>query len=123
MFYLLNASYKFFAGCGDFSISDLTFLPDPCPLPEQEKKRSLDQRERLIYAPMAGVGGIVYDKDAVYIELGGSHSHNKKKSDSKPKNELMEQLVKTQYTLKEKMEQTGLRMFRESEPINSTARM
>jgi ribosome biogenesis protein BMS1 len=24
---------------------------------------------------MSGVGGIVYDKDAVYIDLGGSHSH------------------------------------------------
>ena len=37
-------------------------LPDPCPLPEKEKKRSLTEKERLIYAPMSGVGGIVYDK-------------------------------------------------------------
>jgi hypothetical protein len=28
---------------------------------------------------MSGVGGIVYDKDAVYIDLGGSHSHAKSK--------------------------------------------
>ena len=51
----------------------MSYLPDPCPLPEKEKKRSLNQKERLIYAPMSGVGGIVYDKDAVYIDLGGSH--------------------------------------------------
>ena len=51
-------------------------LPDPCELPDaQKKRRSLNERERLIYAPMSGVGGIVYDKDAVYLDLGGSHSH------------------------------------------------
>ena len=49
-------------GCGDFTFADVTALPDPCPLPEKEKKRSLDMREKLIYAPMCGVGGIVYDK-------------------------------------------------------------
>ena len=57
----------------------MSFLPDPCPLPEGEKKRrTLNEKERLIYAPMSGVGGIVYDKDAVYIDLGGSHSHSEK---------------------------------------------
>ncbi len=65
-------------GCGDYEISDVSFLVDPCPLPDSEKhRRTLDDRERLIYAPFSGVGGIVYDKDAVYIELGGSHSHSK----------------------------------------------
>ena len=38
------------------------------------RRRSV-RRKRLIYAPLSGVGGIVYDKDAVYIDLGGSHSH------------------------------------------------
>lgn len=55
----------------------MCFLPDPCPLPEKLKKRSLVDKERLVYAPFSGVGGIVYDKDAVYVELGGSHSHSK----------------------------------------------
>ena len=26
-----------------------------------------------MYAPFSGVGGIVYDKDAVYIDLGPNH--------------------------------------------------
>ena len=54
----------------------MSYLPDPCPLPNRQvkKSRSLSEKERLIYAPMSGVGGIVYDKDAVYIDLGGSHS-------------------------------------------------
>ena len=58
----------------------LDFLPDPCPLPDRTTKsrRSLTEKDRNMYAPMSGVGGIVYDKDAVYIELGGSHSHKKK---------------------------------------------
>lgn len=67
--------YCFFEGCGDMKIHDVCFLPDPCPLPEKLKKRSLAEKERIIYAPFSGVGGIVYDKDAVYIELAGSHSH------------------------------------------------
>ncbi|KAI8796542.1 ribosome biogenesis protein BMS1 [Biomphalaria glabrata] len=57
------------AGCGDYVIKTMTFLPDPCPTPQMEKRRSLNKRERLIYAPMSGVGGIVYDKDAVYIDI------------------------------------------------------
>ena len=62
-------------GCGDYSVRDMQYLADPCPTPENVKKRSLSQKERMVYAPMSGVGGIVYDKDAVYIDLGGSHSH------------------------------------------------
>ncbi|XP_023726998.1 ribosome biogenesis protein BMS1 homolog, partial [Cryptotermes secundus] len=62
-------------GCGDLKIHDVSHLPDPCPLPDKLKKRSLVEKEKLIYAPFSGVGGIVYDKDAVYVELGGSHSH------------------------------------------------
>lgn len=56
-------------------------LPDPCALPgdrsskTKQARRVLNEKERLLYAPFSGVGGIVYDKDAVYIELGGSHSH------------------------------------------------
>lgn len=64
-----------FSGCGDLKIHDVSHLPDPCPLPDKLKKRSLVEKEKLVYAPFSGVGGIVYDKDAVYVELGGSHSH------------------------------------------------
>jgi len=65
------------SGCGDFAIHDMSLLSDPCPLPDQIKKRSLNEKERLIYGPMSGVGGIIYDKDAIYIELGGSHAMKK----------------------------------------------
>ena len=39
-----------------------------------------ESKHRMIYAPMSGVGGIVYDKDAVYIELGhGAEAQRAKK--------------------------------------------
>lgn len=50
------------AGLGDMRVHELSVLSDPCPLPSGEKKRSLMEKERLLYAPMSGVGGIVYDK-------------------------------------------------------------
>jgi ribosome biogenesis protein BMS1 len=101
------------AGCGDLKIKDISFLPDPCPLPEQLKKRALVERERLIYAPFSGVGGIVYDKDAVYVELAGSHSHVKDDTG------LVRQLLQTQETLDHKLEQSKLQFFRDSAPIKS----
>lgn len=47
----------------------MTALPDPCPLPGSKKRRGLGDRDRLLYAPMADVGGLLYDKDAVYIDI------------------------------------------------------
>lgn len=110
---LNNKASVHIAGCGDFQIKDVSFLPDPCPLPEQLKKRALVERERLIYAPFSGVGGIVYDKDAVYVELGGSHSHTKDDTG------LMSRLLQTQATLDYKLEQSELQLFTNSEPIRS----
>uniref|UniRef100_A0A1X7T6M2 AARP2CN domain-containing protein n=1 Tax=Amphimedon queenslandica TaxID=400682 RepID=A0A1X7T6M2_AMPQE len=40
-----SSSYVHIPGCGDFKMADLSVLPDPYPLPEKEKKRSLDERE------------------------------------------------------------------------------
>jgi ribosome biogenesis protein BMS1 len=52
------------------AVGDLTKLPDPCPLPSADKKqRKLDERSKLLYAPMSDVGGLLYDKDAVYISM------------------------------------------------------
>lgn len=52
----------------------VTVLADPCPLPSRMKdgacnKKHLNDKEKLLYAPMADVGELLYDKDAVYIEL------------------------------------------------------
>ncbi|DBA75588.1 TPA: Glycoside hydrolase 2 (Mannanase, beta-galactosidase) [Trebouxia sp. C0005] len=57
------------AGVGDATVEEVDALTDPCPLPSTLKKRGLNERERLLYAPMADVGGLLYDKDAVYIDI------------------------------------------------------
>ncbi|KAG0231506.1 Glycoside hydrolase 2 (Mannanase, beta-galactosidase) [Actinomortierella wolfii] len=58
-------------GVGDHYMEDISILPDPCPLPDKVRKR-LDEKQKLIYAPMSDVGGVMYDKDAVYINVPGS---------------------------------------------------
>lgn len=55
-------------GAGDFAIEDMTQLADPCPLPEKEKRR-LAGKEKLIYSPMGDIGNLVYDGDAMYINI------------------------------------------------------
>ncbi|KAG5329436.1 BMS1 protein, partial [Acromyrmex charruanus] len=100
-------------GCGDMKIKDVNFLPDPCPLPEHIKKRALVEKERLIYAPFSGVGGIVYDKDAVYVELGGSHSYKEEDTG------LAGALMDTQQTLDQKLQHSELKLFSDAAPIKS----
>lgn len=126
--YVRGASFKnhtsvHIPGCGDFPIADIMFLPDPCPLPDTLKKASLSEKDKSIYAPMSGVGGIVYDKDGVYIDLGGSHSHNfqnpKKEEEYNPSNEMVASMIDSQKTLDEKMESSELKIFSESAPIKS----
>ena len=71
------------AGVGDCTVSDLTVLPDPCPLPSSDKKqRKLDERAKLLYAPMSDVGGLLYDKDAVYISMDDRSVNFSKRGDS-----------------------------------------
>ncbi|KAJ6420498.1 hypothetical protein OIU84_027938 [Salix udensis] len=57
------------AGVGDFNLAGATTLADPCSLPSAAKKKGLRDKEKLFYAPMSGIGDLVYDKDAVYINI------------------------------------------------------
>jgi ribosome biogenesis protein BMS1 len=66
-------------GVGDLSVSAIEALPDPCPTPYQNqamekitgkaKRRRLGEKQRIIFAPMSDVGGVLVDKDAVYIDV------------------------------------------------------
>lgn len=106
------------AGLGDMRVQELSALPDPCPLPNREKKRSLLEKERLLYAPMSGVGGIVYDKDAVYIELQGSHSHRK---DNHTEQEgIVQELIEKKETFDEQIEGQEFRLFSDGAVIKSS---
>ncbi|CAH0519932.1 unnamed protein product [Peronospora belbahrii] len=64
------------AGAGDFYMDNITAMPDPCNIPSSKKgvdgivkKKHLTQKDTLLYAPMSDVGNIMYDKDAMYINL------------------------------------------------------
>lgn len=65
-------------GAGDLSITSIEKLNDPCPLPTQdsEKRRKLSDKAKLIHAPMSDVGGVMFDKDAVYINVPGNFTRN-----------------------------------------------
>ncbi|KIW08785.1 uncharacterized protein PV09_00720 [Verruconis gallopava] len=66
-------------GVGDLRVSRIEGLPDPCPTPYQDqaiakatgksKKKRLGEKQKLLYAPMSDVGGVLVDKDAVYIDV------------------------------------------------------
>ncbi|XP_042674521.1 ribosome biogenesis protein BMS1 homolog [Centrocercus urophasianus] len=117
--YLKNKSQIHMPGVGDFTVSDVSFLPDPCALPEQQKKRSLSEKEKLIYAPLSGVGGIVYDKDAVYIDLGGSHAHENEEEEVRPNHELVQSLISTHSAIDTKMASSKVSLFMDSRPLGS----
>lgn len=105
-----------FPGCGDYTAEDVSYLPDPCPLPEKLKKRSLDDKEKLIYAPMSGVGGVVFDKDAVYIDLKGSHSHNR--DEAGEEDELLESLLQTKVPLDTKITRSDFTLLSGTQPLD-----
>ena len=59
-------------GVGDYTISNINHLQDPCSLPttgNKRKTRHLSERDKRLYAPMADVGGLIYDKDSVYVRI------------------------------------------------------
>uniref|UniRef100_A0A3Q0QZU1 BMS1 ribosome biogenesis factor n=1 Tax=Amphilophus citrinellus TaxID=61819 RepID=A0A3Q0QZU1_AMPCI len=108
--HLKNKGQVHIPGVGDFQVSDVNFLPDPCPLPDTQKKRALNEKERLLYAPMAGVGGVVYDKDAVYIDLPASHVRQLQE-EVRPTTELVQSLIETHVTLDAKMAASKVSLF------------
>ncbi|CCG83369.1 Ribosome biogenesis protein BMS1 homolog [Taphrina deformans PYCC 5710] len=68
-------------GVADLTVASVSMLPDPCPAPGAEKgkkRKTLGEKQKLIYGPMSDVGGITFDKDAVYIDMPtNSFSHKK----------------------------------------------
>ncbi|KAI9825066.1 MAG: Glycoside hydrolase 2 (Mannanase, beta-galactosidase) [Thelocarpon impressellum] len=66
-------------GVGDLNVSAIEALPDPCPTPFMDQamakatgktgRRRLGEKQKLLFAPMSDVGGVLVDKDAVYIDV------------------------------------------------------
>lgn len=68
---LSNGQRIHIPGAGDFTISSIKELQDPCPLsdPKNVSQRSLRQQSNLIYAPMSEIGGVKIDENAIYVDL------------------------------------------------------
>lgn len=88
-------------GVGDLNVQAIEALPDPCPTPYQvqaeekitgtKKRKRLGEKQKVIYAPMSDVGGVLVDKDAVYINVK-TNTFNKDVEDDEERG-LGEQLV------------------------------
>jgi ribosome biogenesis protein BMS1 len=43
-------------GAGDYHVSSVVSLGDPCPLPGTTKARKLNEKQKMIYCPMGDIG-------------------------------------------------------------------
>jgi ribosome biogenesis protein BMS1 len=107
-------------GVGDLSIASIERLSDPCPLPtmDSEKRRKLSDKHKLIHAPMSDVGGVMFDKDAVYISVPGHFSKREgEDEDEAAERDEGERLVLglqgAKTTLDERAREGDLRLFDE----------
>ncbi|XP_050945584.1 ribosome biogenesis protein bms1 isoform X2 [Cucumis melo] len=121
------------AGVGDFELASVTNLADPCPLPSAAKKKGLRDKEKLFYAPMSGLGDLLYDKDAVYININDHFVQYSKVDDDKDvltgkgkDQDVGEALVKslqsTKYSVDEKLEKSFISLFGRQPDNSSGAR-
>ncbi|KAF8409106.1 hypothetical protein HHK36_005179 [Tetracentron sinense] len=121
------------AGVGDCNLAGVTSLADPCPLPSVAKKKGLRDKEKLFYAPMSGLGDLLYDKDAVYININDHLVQFSKVDDEnegvaqKGKNHdvgevLVKSLQNTKYSIDEKLEKSFITLFSRKPPISSEAK-
>ena len=61
-------------GAGDFDVTSVAALEDPCPMPSQQDRTSLkNSKDSFLYAPFSNVGRVKIDKDGMYIEIKDVH--------------------------------------------------
>lgn len=125
-------------GAGDYSITEISAVADPCPLPDKEKKSNfLNKKDSLLYAPLSNVGAVSFDKDAVYIDIGkanytkkenlaiteGEEGNTEMSSDSESDNDdpasLLRNLQDVKAGVDEKMKKSSLRLFKGSEAVHA----
>ncbi|ODH20175.1 hypothetical protein ACO22_05952 [Paracoccidioides brasiliensis] len=114
-------------GVGDLSVSSIEALPDPCPTPFMDKamakatgkpgRRRLGEKQKLLFAPMSDVGGVLVDKDAVYIDVKTSTFNRDAENDEK--RGLGEQLVVGLQGERKLLGQaeSGVRLFRGGDTV------
>ena len=110
---LQDNSWVHIPGCGDYRIAEIKLLQDPCPLPEGVKKRrNLNEKQKLIYAPKCGIGQLSLDNDAIYVDLPS------KTASFEPSNDLISAILRTNTGVDDKLADAGgLMLFGDSEQV------
>ncbi|PPQ93079.1 hypothetical protein CVT25_003111 [Psilocybe cyanescens] len=101
-------------GVGDLDMSNVTVLGDPCPLPtaDSEKRRKLSEKKKLlIHAPMSDVGGVMYDKDAVWVNVPGSFTRGNADVPQGEGEQMVMDLQDADKTLEDRVAQSNIRLF------------
>ncbi|KAK0124735.1 Glycoside hydrolase 2 (Mannanase, beta-galactosidase) [Cadophora gregata f. sp. sojae] len=108
-------------GLGDYTISSMEALPDPCPTPYMDRemakitgktgRRRLDEKEKKLHAPMSDKSGLKIDGDTIYItrEKGFSFNPEDDEEDRGQGEELMVRLQNERRTLGQTDD--GLQLF------------
>ncbi|KAJ4468898.1 GTP binding protein [Lentinula aciculospora] len=113
-------------GVGDFSMDSIEILGDPCPLPDadSEKRRKLSEKKKLVvHAPMSDFGGVIFDKDAVYVNVPGSFTRRRNEEGVEEEEgvvrgegeRMVMDLQDAGMTLEDAVKQTKIKLFRSSE--------
>ncbi|KZT28903.1 DUF663-domain-containing protein [Neolentinus lepideus HHB14362 ss-1] len=111
-------------GVGDLRVKSVEVLGDPCPLPteESEKRRRLSEKRKLVvHAPMSDVGGVTYDKDAVWINVPGSFTRGNADVPQGEGEQMVLDLQDAGETLDDAVAKSQIRLFgSSSRPITVT---
>ncbi|KAG5651271.1 hypothetical protein H0H81_009237 [Sphagnurus paluster] len=101
-------------GVGDLSMKSVTVLGDPCPMPDadSEKRRKLSEKKKLIiHAPMSDVGGVMYDKDAVWVNVPGSFTRGNTDVPQGEGEQMVMDLQDVGSTLEDAVAKSQIRLF------------
>ncbi|KAE9445495.1 hypothetical protein C3L33_22607, partial [Rhododendron williamsianum] len=79
------------AGVVEYNLAGITSLADPCPLPSAAKKKGLQDKEKLFYAPMSGLGDLLKGPGVGEV--------------------LVKSLQNTKYSLDQKLENSFISLF------------
>ena len=104
-------------GVGDSIIHSVEALSDPCPLPDKVKK-SLSEKQKVIYAPMSDVAGIMYDKDAVYVNVRSNFNRDVGEIKSSGENMVIN-LAESKKTFNDQIDDSEMKIFSSSEPLKA----
>ncbi|KAH8989593.1 DUF663-domain-containing protein [Lactarius hatsudake] len=101
-------------GVGDLDIHSITLLGDPCPFPslESEKRRRLSEKKKLlVHAPMSDVGGVMYDKDAVWVNVPGSFTRDNAEAPHGEGEQMVMDLQDVNETLEDVVARSHIRLL------------